>query len=44
MAVVKIFDSRGIKTLVLAGNSDEQEYDELEKEDVSASEDTEAEE
>lgn len=44
MAVVKIFDSHGCKTLVLAGNSDEQEYDPIEEIEDSASEDTEAEE
>lgn len=44
MAVIKIFDSKGVKTVALMGNVNEQDYDPIPEEDVSASEDTEAEE
>lgn len=32
MAVVKVFDSVGVKTLILMGNAEEQPYDEPEEE------------
>lgn len=45
MAVIKVFDSKGVKTVVLMGNILEQDYDPVEDEEIdSASEDTEAEE
>lgn len=30
MAVIKIFDSKGVKTVILMGNSTEQDYDLIE--------------
>ena len=32
MAVIKVFDSKGVKTLELMGNAMEQEYDDLDEE------------
>lgn len=31
MAVIKVFDSNGVKTLVLSGNAQEQPYDPVEE-------------
>jgi hypothetical protein len=35
MAVVKVFDSVGVKTLSLMGNADEQPYDEPSDEEIN---------
>lgn len=35
MAVIKIFDSVGVKTLVMMGNVEEQPYDELSDEEIN---------
>lgn len=35
MAVVKVFDSVGVKTLILMGNAQEQPYDELTDEEIN---------
>lgn len=32
MAVIKVFDSKGVKTVVLMGNVNEQDYDSLDEE------------
>lgn len=44
MAVIKVFSPSGVKTVVMLGNVSEQDYDPVDEEDLSASEDTEAEE
>lgn len=31
MAVIKVFDAKGVKTLVLSGNAQEQPYDPVEE-------------
>lgn len=43
MAVIKVFDSKGVKTVIPMGNLEEQPYDAPEEVE-SASEDTEADE
>lgn len=35
MAVVKVFDSVGVKTLSLMGNAEEQPYDELSDQEIN---------
>lgn len=35
MAVVKVFDSVGVKTLSLMGNAEEQPYDELTDQEIN---------
>lgn len=43
MAVIKVFDSKGVKTIVLMGNVLEQDYDPVpEEEIVGAPDDTDA--
>ena len=43
MAVIKVFDSKGVKTVVLMGNVLEQDYDPIEEEEIDgAPEDTDA--
>lgn len=39
MAVIKVFDSVGVKTLVLMGNAIEQPYDAVEEENESETDD-----
>ena len=33
MAVIKVFDAKGVKTLILAGNAMEQDYDPIDEMD-----------
>lgn len=35
MAVIKVFDSKGVKTVVLMGNLEEQPYDEVTDDDIN---------
>lgn len=44
MAVIKIFDSKGVKTIEMLGNANEQDYDLPEEDLLSADQDPEAEE
>lgn len=34
MAVIKVFDSKGVKTVLLMGNLEEQPYDPVEEEEI----------
>ena len=35
MAVIKVFDSNGVKTVLLMGNINEQDYDEISDEEIN---------